>query len=58
MKKEELKKQLRSRSNEELREAMRILYTAKTPNHEELVETANVYSEVLKERGAAEAKEL
>lgn len=55
MKKEELKKQLRSRSNEELMEAMRILYTAKVPNHEELVETANVYSEVLKERGAAEA---
>lgn len=55
MKKEELKKQLRNCSNEELREAMRILYTAKTPNHEELVETANVYSEVLKESGAAEA---
>ena len=51
MKKEELKKSLRNRSNEELREAMVILYTAKVPNHEELVELGNIYAEVLKERG-------
>lgn len=51
MKKQELKESLRNRSNEELREAMVILYTAKVPNHEELVELGNIYAEVLKERG-------
>ena len=51
MNKEELKKQLQGRSSDELREAMQVLYTANVPNKDELIETANVYSEVLKERG-------